>query len=102
MKFTGYRNLEAAHDWGRVIGDVNGVQRSQKPPVQLILETGAGREEWPVTLALYSWLQRGVDSIINLTSLVIRDSLMATIQMVRVMIAMQRYWPSGVTMGSLK
>lgn len=67
----------------------------------LILGTGAGLKQWAVTLAVYSWLRRGLDSIVNLTSLVITDSLMATIQMVRLMIAMQRYWPSGVTMGSL-
>jgi L-alanine-DL-glutamate epimerase-like enolase superfamily enzyme len=35
----------AAHDWGRVVGDVNGVHRSQKTPVPvLILETDAGLE----------------------------------------------------------
>ncbi|HWU45386.1 MAG TPA: carbohydrate ABC transporter permease [Humibacter sp.] len=59
-------------------------------------------DKWPVMLGLYSWLQRGVDSTVDLTSLVITGSLVATIPMVLLMIAMQRYWKSGVTMGSLK
>ncbi len=59
-------------------------------------------ERWPVMLGLYSWLQRGTDSTVDLTSLVITGSLVATIPMVLLMIAMQRYWRAGVTMGSLK
>lgn len=59
-------------------------------------------DKWPVMLGLYSWLQRGVDSTVDLTSLVITGSLVATIPMVLLMVAMQRYWRSGVTMGSLK
>ncbi|MGO4535080.1 carbohydrate ABC transporter permease [Leifsonia sp. 2MCAF36] len=59
-------------------------------------------DKWPVMLGLYSWLQRGVDSTVDLTSLVITGSLVATIPMVLLMIAMQRYWKSGVTMGSIK
>jgi multiple sugar transport system permease protein len=59
-------------------------------------------EKWPVMLGLYSWLQRGTDSSVDLTSLVITGSLVATIPMVALMVAMQRYWRAGVTMGSLK
>ncbi len=59
-------------------------------------------ERWPVMLGLYSWLQRGADSTVDLTSLVITGSLVATIPMVLLMLAMQRYWKAGVTMGSLK
>lgn len=59
-------------------------------------------ERWPVMLGLYSWLQRGTDSTVDLTSLVITGSLVATIPMVLLMVAMQRYWRAGVTMGSLK
>lgn len=61
-----------------------------------------GVEKWPVMLGLYSWLQRGTDSTVDVTSLVITGSLVATIPMVALMIAMQRYWRSGVTIGSLK
>ena len=57
---------------------------------------------WPVMLGLYSWLGRGMDSTVDLTSLVITGSLVATIPMVILMVAMQRYWRAGVTMGSLK
>jgi multiple sugar transport system permease protein len=58
--------------------------------------------KWPVMLGLYSWLQQGTDSTVDLTSLVITGSLVATIPMVLLMVAMQRYWKAGVTMGSLK
>lgn len=61
-----------------------------------------GAEKWPVMLGLYSWLQRGTDSTVDLTSLVVTGSLISTIPMVALMIAMQRYWRSGVTIGSLK
>jgi multiple sugar transport system permease protein len=61
-----------------------------------------GADKWPVMLGLYSWLQRGTDSTVDLTGMVITGSLVATIPMVVLMIAMQRYWRSGVAMGSLK
>jgi multiple sugar transport system permease protein len=61
-----------------------------------------GVDKWPVMLGLYSWLQRGTDSTVDLTGMVITGSLVATIPMVILMIAMQRYWRSGVAMGSLK
>ncbi|WP_140986311.1 mandelate racemase/muconate lactonizing enzyme family protein [Asticcacaulis tiandongensis] len=43
MKITGYRSLSTVHNWGRPIGDVNGVVSSgiTEVPV-LILETDAG------------------------------------------------------------
>lgn len=61
-----------------------------------------GAEKWPVMLGLYSWLQRGISTEVDVTSLVITGSLVSTIPMVILMIAMQRYWRSGVTIGSLK
>jgi multiple sugar transport system permease protein len=60
------------------------------------------RDLWPVMLGLYSWLGRGADSEIDVTTLVITGSLVATIPMMLLMVAMQRYWRTGVTMGSLK
>ncbi|MDN4599132.1 mandelate racemase/muconate lactonizing enzyme family protein [Leifsonia virtsii] len=43
MKITGYRSLHTVHDWGRVTGDVNGVQTGNTTPVPvLILETDSG------------------------------------------------------------
>ncbi|MFF0269949.1 mandelate racemase/muconate lactonizing enzyme family protein [Kribbella sp. NPDC004536] len=45
MKITGYRSLSTVHDWGRVTGDVNGVQNGDTTPVPvLIIETDAGIE----------------------------------------------------------
>jgi multiple sugar transport system permease protein len=61
-----------------------------------------GVEKWPVMLGMYAWLSRGTDSAVDLTSLVITGSLVSTVPMVVLMIAMQRYWRSGVTLGSLK
>jgi multiple sugar transport system permease protein len=61
-----------------------------------------GADKWPVMLGLYSWLERGTDSQYDLTGLVITGSLISTIPMIALMVAMQRYWRAGVTMGSLK
>jgi L-alanine-DL-glutamate epimerase-like enolase superfamily enzyme len=45
MKITGYRSLSTVHDWGRVVGDVNGVQSGDTTPVPvLIVETDVGIE----------------------------------------------------------
>ncbi|GAA1115034.1 mandelate racemase/muconate lactonizing enzyme family protein [Kribbella jejuensis] len=45
MKITGYRSLSTVHDWGRLTGDVNGVQSVETTPVPvLILETDVGLE----------------------------------------------------------
>lgn len=43
MKITGYRSLTTAHDWGRPVGDVNGLVRSGITDVPvLLLETDCG------------------------------------------------------------
>ena len=45
MKVTGYRSLTTAHDWGRLIGDANGVMPTPRTDVHvLILETDDGLE----------------------------------------------------------
>lgn len=45
MKVTGYRSLTTRHDWGRLIGDANGVMpRPQTDVHVLILETDTGLE----------------------------------------------------------
>ncbi|MEU5377176.1 mandelate racemase/muconate lactonizing enzyme family protein [Streptomyces sp. NPDC005968] len=45
MKITGYRSLNTVHDWGRITGDVNGVQPGHATPVPvLIIETDTGIE----------------------------------------------------------
>lgn len=43
MKITGYRSLTTVHDWGRPVGDVNGVVESGLTEVPvLLLETDGG------------------------------------------------------------
>jgi L-alanine-DL-glutamate epimerase-like enolase superfamily enzyme len=43
VKVTGYRSLTTEHDWGRLIGDANGVMSRRRTEVQvLILETDFG------------------------------------------------------------
>jgi L-alanine-DL-glutamate epimerase-like enolase superfamily enzyme len=43
VKVTGYRSLTTGHDWGRLIGDANGVMPQPRTEVHvLILETDAG------------------------------------------------------------
>lgn len=43
MKITGYRSLTTTHDWGRPVGDVNGVVRSGVTEVPILLiETDGG------------------------------------------------------------
>ncbi|MFC6022875.1 carbohydrate ABC transporter permease [Plantactinospora solaniradicis] len=59
-------------------------------------------ENWTVMLGLYSWLNVKMDSSVDLTSLVIVGSIISLVPMVVLMLAMQRYWRSGVTLGSLK
>lgn len=45
MKVTGYRSLTTKHDWGRLIGDANGVMSEPRTDVHvLILETDTGLE----------------------------------------------------------
>ena len=45
VKVTGYRSLVTQHDWGRLIGDANGVMPGPRTEVDvLILETDSGLE----------------------------------------------------------
>jgi L-alanine-DL-glutamate epimerase-like enolase superfamily enzyme len=45
VKITGYRSLTTVHDWGRHIGDANGVMPAQSTEVHvLVLETDEGVE----------------------------------------------------------
>ena len=58
--------------------------------------------KWTVMLGLQSWLARGTDSQYDLTMLVLTGAFISMIPVVLLMIAMQRYWKSGMTVGSLK
>lgn len=61
-----------------------------------------GEQKWTVMLGLYSWLNVKVDQSVDLTGLVIVGSIVSLIPIVALMLAMQRYWRSGITLGSLK
>ncbi|MEU4245344.1 carbohydrate ABC transporter permease [Actinoplanes sp. NPDC026619] len=61
-----------------------------------------GESKWTVMLGLYSWLNVKIDQSIDLTSLVEAGALVSLIPMVALMLSMQRYWRSGITLGSLK
>ncbi|MGW5665305.1 carbohydrate ABC transporter permease [Streptomyces sp. NPDC003758] len=58
--------------------------------------------KWTVMLGLYSWLKVKTDSSVDLTGMVVVGSIISLIPMVILMVSMQRYWRSGVTLGSLK
>ena len=59
-------------------------------------------EKWTVMVGLYSWLKVKVDTSTDLTGMVVVGSLLSLIPMVILMISMQRFWRSGITLGSLK
>jgi multiple sugar transport system permease protein len=61
-----------------------------------------GEEKWTVMLGLYHWLNIKMDQSVDLTSLVVVGSFISLIPMVVLMLSMQRYWRSGITLGSMK
>ncbi|WP_043635789.1 carbohydrate ABC transporter permease [Nonomuraea candida] len=60
------------------------------------------QHKWPVMLGLYSWLKVKVDNSTDLTGLVVVGSIISLVPMVALMISLQRYWRSGITLGSLR
>ncbi|MCG5218047.1 carbohydrate ABC transporter permease [Streptosporangium sp. KLBMP 9127] len=61
-----------------------------------------GEDKWPLSLGLYAWNLQRTEAETDLTALVLTGSLLAVIPLAFFMIAMRRYWQSGVTLGSLK
>ncbi|WP_416393544.1 MULTISPECIES: carbohydrate ABC transporter permease [unclassified Curtobacterium] len=64
-----------------------------------------GSEQWTMTLGLYNWLvqsQASASSTTDFTALVITGSLLSIIPLAAVMLAMQRFWRTGVNLGALK
>nr|WP_244190495.1 carbohydrate ABC transporter permease [Streptomyces caeruleatus] len=61
-----------------------------------------GEENWTLNLGLYNWSGKRLESGIDVTSLVLTGALLSIIPMAIVMVAMRRYWRSGVTLGALK
>jgi multiple sugar transport system permease protein len=61
-----------------------------------------GEQKWTIMLGLYSWLNIKVDQSVDLTGLVMVGAIVSLIPIVALMLSMQRYWRSGITLGSLK
>lgn len=64
----------------------------------------SGKENWPLALGLYAWSGKRTleGETIDGTSMLILGSLLAIIPLAVFMIAMQRYWKTGVTLGAVK
>ncbi|AWS43603.1 carbohydrate ABC transporter permease [Streptosporangium sp. 'caverna'] len=60
-----------------------------------------GEDTFPVTLGLYAWNAQ-VLSARDMTSLVITGSLLSIIPLALFMFSLQKYWRSGILMGSLR
>ncbi|MCZ0985378.1 carbohydrate ABC transporter permease [Streptomyces diastatochromogenes] len=60
-----------------------------------------GERTFPVTLGLFSWVQQAQASR-DMNTLVLSGSLLSIIPLAVFMFALQRYWRSGILMGSLK
>jgi multiple sugar transport system permease protein len=61
-----------------------------------------GSEKWPLSIGLYYWNAKRTEAGVDLSALVLTGSLLAVIPLTLFMISMQRYWRSGVTLGSIK
>jgi multiple sugar transport system permease protein len=61
----------------------------------------SGQNSFPVVLGLYSWNEQVLQSQ-DMTNLVITGSLLSVIPLAIFMISLQRYWRSGILVGSLK
>ncbi|MFF5010301.1 carbohydrate ABC transporter permease [Streptomyces phaeochromogenes] len=60
-----------------------------------------GEHTFPVTLGLFSWVQQAQETR-NMNTLVLTGSLLSIIPLAIFMFALQKYWRSGILMGSLK
>ncbi|MDO0916606.1 carbohydrate ABC transporter permease [Streptomyces sp. DT2A-34] len=60
-----------------------------------------GERTFPVTLGLFSWVQQAQQSR-DMNTLVLTGSLLSIIPLAIFMFALQKYWRSGILMGSLK
>lgn len=62
-----------------------------------------GERNWTLTLGLYDWTGKRLESgSVDLTSLVLTGALLSIIPLAVMMIAMRRYWRSGVALGAIK
>ncbi|KUO05537.1 carbohydrate ABC transporter permease [Streptomyces caeruleatus] len=60
-----------------------------------------GERSFPVTLGLFSWVQQA-QTARDMNTLVLTGSLLSIIPLAVFMFALQKYWRSGILMGSLK
>ncbi|MHC5904227.1 carbohydrate ABC transporter permease [Streptomyces sp. S6] len=60
-----------------------------------------GERSFPVTLGLFSWVQQAQTSR-DMNTLVLSGSLLSIIPLAVFMFSLQKYWRSGILMGSLK
>lgn len=64
-----------------------------------------GAERWTLTLGLYNWLQQSqfaTGGTTDYTAIVVTGSLLSVIPLALFLLAMQRFWKTGVSLGSLK
>ncbi|MEU2774036.1 carbohydrate ABC transporter permease [Streptomyces sp. NPDC007162] len=61
-----------------------------------------GEQNWTLNLGLYNWSGKRLESGVDLTGLVLTGALLSIVPMAIMMIAMRRYWRTGVTLGALK
>ncbi|MGW5653462.1 carbohydrate ABC transporter permease [Streptomyces humi] len=61
-----------------------------------------GEENWTLNLGLYNWSGKRLESGVDLTGLVLTGALLSIVPMAVMMVAMRRYWRTGVTLGALK
>jgi multiple sugar transport system permease protein len=61
-----------------------------------------GEQNWTLNLGLYNWSGNRLESGVDLTSLVLTGALLSIVPMAVMMVAMRRYWRTGVTLGALK
>ena len=61
-----------------------------------------GETNWTLNIGLYNWTGKRLESGVDLTSLVLTGALLSIIPMAVMMVAMRRYWRTGVTLGALK
>ncbi|MEW1648902.1 carbohydrate ABC transporter permease [Streptomyces sp. NPDC091219] len=61
-----------------------------------------GENNWTLTIGLYNWTGKRLESGVDLTGLVLTGALLSIVPMAVMMIAMRRYWRTGVTLGALK
>ncbi|OXN00836.1 carbohydrate ABC transporter permease [Bifidobacterium vansinderenii] len=61
-----------------------------------------GSDKWTLSLGLYSFMQTKQNALFDPTTIALAGAVLSIVPLAVVMIAMQRYWKSGVALGSVK